>query len=56
MNATADAQAAITRAMSQAAALRREAAGRDAAWTGTTPRPPVWEERARKMGFPPSPR
>lgn len=56
MNATTSAQAVIARAMSQPHALRPEpAAGRDAPTT-PSPRLPVWEERARKMGFPPSAR
>ena len=58
MNATASAQAAIARAMRQPPAPRPEpeSASRDPSLPGVSPRLPVWEERARKMGFPPSPR
>ena len=58
MNTTASAQSVITRAMSQPHAPRSEteSAFREATSPGTPPRLTVWEERARKMGFPPSPR
>jgi|GEM_PF-5615787 len=58
MNATAIAQAAVSKAISQPPALRAEPelAGHGAPLRGTLQRLPVWEERARKMGFPPSPR
>jgi len=58
MNATASAQAVIARAMRQAPARRPEPepASRTPSLPDASPRLPVWEERARKMGFPPSPR
>jgi len=58
MNATvtASARAVITRAMRQPPGPRPEpaSASRDPSSPGASPRLPVWEERARKMGFPPS--
>jgi hypothetical protein len=56
MNATASAQAVITRAMRQPAAPRAPTPASDPSSPGVSPRLPVWEERARKMGFPPSQR
>jgi len=58
MNATASAQAVITRAMGRPHVLPPEPASacRESASTASPPRLPVWEERARKMGFPPSAR
>jgi hypothetical protein len=57
MNATAIAQAVIAKAVRQRPALRPEPELPDQAQPrGTSQRLTVWEERARKMGFPPSPR
>jgi hypothetical protein len=57
MNATAIAQAVIAKAVSQRPALLPEPELPDQAQPrGTSQRLTVWEERARKMGFPPSPR
>jgi len=58
MNATAFAQALIARAATQTPAPLPEPEGADlnAQLRGTSQRLTVWEERARKMGFPPSPR
>ena len=53
--ATAIAQAAAPKAESQLPVLRPESAY-VAHSRGTPQRLTVWEERARKMGFPPSPR
>ncbi|MFI4932448.1 MAG: hypothetical protein ACHP83_19555 [Burkholderiales bacterium] len=55
MNATAIAQAAVAKAMSQPPVRRPEPELADRA-TGPSQRLTVWEERARKMGFPPSAR
>jgi hypothetical protein len=55
MNATAIAQAAVAKAMSQPPVQRPEPELADRA-AGTPQRLTVWEERARKMGFPPSAR
>jgi hypothetical protein len=58
MNATAIAEAAVSKAMGQRPVLRTESelAGREASVRSPSQRLPVWEERARKMGFPPSQR
>lgn len=55
MNATTIAQAGIPKAVSQPPVLRPEPelAGQSRPH-GTSQRLTVWEERARKMGFPPS--
>jgi hypothetical protein len=53
MNASANAQAEVSKAVSQPPQRRAEP------WlaaAGPSQRLPVWEERARKMGFPPSAR
>lgn len=55
MNATTIAQAGIPKAEGQPPVLRPEPELADHA-QGTSQRLTVWEERARKMGFPPSPR
>ena len=57
MNAATIAQAGIPKAVSQPPVLRREPELADHAQPrGTPQRLTVWEERARKMGFPPSSR
>jgi hypothetical protein len=53
MNARANAQAEVSKVVSQPPQRRPEPWLADA---GSSQRLPVWEERARKMGFPPSPR
>jgi len=57
MNASTIAQAGVSKAVSQPPVLRvgPEQTGH-AHLGGTLQRIPVWEERARKMGFPPSAR
>ena len=57
MNANTIAQAGVSKAVSQPPVLlaKPEQAG-FAHMGGTSQRLPVWEERARKMGFPPSAR
>ena len=56
--ATAVAQAGASKGVSQPPAPRAESELADphAQLRGTSQRLTVWEERARKMGFPPSPR
>jgi hypothetical protein len=57
MNATTIAYAGIPKAVSQPPVLRPEPELADPAQQrGTSQRLTVWEERARKMGFPPSSR
>ena len=57
MNATTIAQAGIPKAVSQPPVLRPGPELADHAQQGgTSQRLTVWEERARKMGFPPSSR
>jgi hypothetical protein len=54
MNTTAS-QAAMTRAITPSTGSHRPPASAGHAWTRTQPQHlPVWDERARKMGFPPS--
>ncbi|HET7526198.1 MAG TPA: hypothetical protein VFK10_09680 [Burkholderiaceae bacterium] len=56
MNATS-AEAAVPRAITPPAEPQRAPAAAGRAWTRTAPQHlPVWDERARKMGFPPSSR
>lgn len=56
MNATA-VQATLPRATTPPTGSHRAPASADDAWTRTRPQHlPVWDERARKMGFPPSSR
>jgi hypothetical protein len=57
MNASASAEVRVPMAESQPPVLRPEPELADyAQLRGTSPRLTVWEERARKMGFPPTSR
>ena len=54
---TTTAQAAMPPAIAPSTEAHRAPASTGHAWTRTQPQHlPVWDERARKMGFPPSTR